>query len=235
MLQLLVVLTNHLAGSSASLPFLVSPDLILMVAAIALALGHWLAGSRDEGSPSAPMSGWTARYRQGGLALTEAAAGLFLLGIATVAARTLGLGGARPSLMVVPAFATLALTALFLWRRRANRRGKPALANLLVLGAAGLGLLTWFIGGSVRHASPFWTVWGGIVPALWLVVAGHIGERRGLFVWGLILSGGLTLGMLAVSGNLIAFSGNMLVCAFLLALTLVACRWADRRLIQRSA
>lgn len=235
LLLLLVVLTNHLAGSSASLPFLVSPDLVLTIAALALALGHALVASPGSASADSQPSGWRARLREGGQSLSEAASGLFLLGIATVAVRTLGFGGARPGLMVAPAFAALALTALLLMRRRLHERGALPLADLLVLGAAGLGLLSWLVSGSVRNPSPFWTVWGGIVPALGLVVAGHLGERRGLFAWGLTLCGGVTLSMLAVSRNLIAFSGNLLVCAFLLAVTLAACRWADRRLTGRSA
>jgi hypothetical protein len=41
--------------------------------------------------------------------------------------------------------------------------------------------------------------------------------------------------MLAASRNLIAFSGNLLLCAVLLSLALVACRWAARRIAGRVA
>jgi hypothetical protein len=235
LLLLLVILTNHLSGSSAGLPYLVSPDLILMVAAVTLALGHVLAEAQGVSSSGAGKGRWATPLRDGGEALRNAAGGLFLLGILTIALRTLGLGGTQPGLMIVPAFAALASAALLLTRRRLDGHGTLPLTDLVVLAAAALGLLAWLVCGATGNASPSWTVWGGIVPALGLVVAGHIGDRRGLFVWGLTLCGGLTLGMLAASRNLIAFSGNLLVCAFLLAMTLAACRWADRRLTRRSA
>ncbi|MBE7200879.1 MAG: hypothetical protein INR70_24175, partial [Parafilimonas terrae] len=81
----------------------------------------------------------------------------------------------------------------------------------------------------------FWTVWGGVVPALMLVVAGDLEDRRDLYGWGLTLTAGLTIGMLAASSNLIAFSGNLLLCALLMSLALLACRWAARRLHGRAA
>ena len=234
LLLLLLVLTNHLGGP-AVLPFVPSPELTFTVGALALALGHAIAGTRRDGVPAEARDGWPTRFGEGGEVLMQAAAGLCLLGILVVALRTLGLGGPKPGLTIVLGFWALALAAFLLSRPRLARGDPLPLADLLVLGAAALGLLTWLVSGVVGGASPFWTVWGGIVPALALVVAGHIGERRGLFGWGLALCAGLTLGMLAVSRNLIGFSGNLLVCALLVAVTLAACRWADRRLTGRSA
>ncbi|MGU3538024.1 DUF2157 domain-containing protein [Methylobacterium sp. A54F] len=235
LLLLLLVLTNHLGVASSGLPFLVPPDRVLMVAALALALGHGLAAASAGTPATAGAGGWAARLREGGEALSRAAAGLCLVGILIVALHTLGFGGAKPGVMTLPAFAALALAALLLVRHRLDGRGPLPLADLLVLGASGLGLLTWLLAGTVRGPSPILTVWGGIVPALTLVVAGHLEERRGLFGWSLTLCAGLTLGMLAFSHSLITFSGNLLVCALLVAMTLAACRWADRRLIGESA
>ncbi|MCJ2021919.1 hypothetical protein MKK84_31700 [Methylobacterium sp. E-065] len=108
-------------------------------------------------------------------------------------------------------------------------------SDLLVLAAAALALLVWLITGSGRELATFWTVWGGIVPALMLVVAGDLEDRRELYGWGIALTAGLTIGMLAASSSLIAFSGNLLLCAILLTLALVACRWAARRIAGRVA
>lgn len=228
LLLILIVLTNHLGGASAGLTFLLPPDRILIVAALALALGHVL-------SRIGPQGEWTSRLRDGAHALTRAAVGLCLLGIVMVSVRTLGFGGARPTFAAALALAAIALAALILARvRSAGLRTLP-LSDLLVLASAALTLLVWLIAGWSREASTFWTVWGGIVPALMLVVAGDLEGRRELYGWGMALTAGITIGMLAASRNLIAFSGNLLLCAVLLSLGLVACRWAARRIDGRAA
>jgi uncharacterized membrane protein len=228
LLLLLIVLTNHLGGAPAGLMFLLPPDRILTVAALALALGHVL--SRFE-----PQEEWASRLREGAHALTRAAVGLCLLGIVMVSVRTLGFGGARPTFAAALALAAIALTACVLARFRLPTRATSPTSDLLVLAAAALALLVWLIAGTSREASTFWTVWGGIVPALILVVAGDLEDRRELYGWGMVLTAGLTVGMLAASSNLIAFSGNLLLCAVLLSLALVACRWAARRIAGRVA
>lgn len=228
LLLLLIALTNHLGGAPVGSTFLMPPDRILSVAALALALGHVLSRVPHEGL-------WASRLNDGAQALARAAVGLSLLGIVMVAVRTLGFGGARPTFMVALAFVALALAALVLARFRMPARATSPMSDLLVLAAATLALLVWLVTGSSREPGTFWAVWGGIVPALMLVVAGDIEDRRGLYGWGLALTAGLTLGMLAASRNLIAFSGNLLLCALLVTLALLACRWAARRIDPRVA
>ncbi|GJE13751.1 MULTISPECIES: DUF2157 domain-containing protein [Methylobacterium] len=228
LLLLLIVLTNHLGGAPAGLTVLLPPDRILTVAALALALGHLL-------SRVPPRGGWPPRLHDGAQALARAAVGLNLIGIVMVAVRTLGFGGARPAFTVALAFAAIALAAFILARRRSPARATLLTSDLLVLAASALALLVWLIAGASREPSTFWTVWGGIVPALTLVVAGELEDRRELYGWGLALTAGLTVGMLAASSNLIAFSGNLLLCALLVTLALVACRWAARRIDGRAA
>jgi uncharacterized membrane protein len=203
LLLLLVVLSNHLGSTPAGSMFLLPPDRILSVAALALALGHVLARLSRENP-------WATRLHGGAQALARAAVGLSLLGIVMVSAPIL-----------VPL--------------RASASALSATSDLLVLAAAALTLLVWLIASLSREPATVWTVWGGIVPALILVVAGHIEDRRELYGWGLALTAGLTLGMLAASRNLIAFSGNLLLCALLLTLALFACRWAARRIDRRAA
>lgn len=227
LLLLLIVLTNHLGGTPAGSTFLLPPDRILSVAALALALGHVLAHLSQEHP-------WLTRLHGGAQALARAAVGLSLLGIVMVSARILGLGGARPTSVVALAFAAIALAVFVLIRLRSSARAMSVTSDLLVLAAAALTLLVWLITALSREPATVWTVWGGIVPALILVVAGNIEDRRELYGWGLALTAGLTLSMLAASRNLIAFSGNLLLCALLLTLALFACRWAARR-IDRSA
>ena len=222
LLLLLIVLTNHLGGAPAGLTFLLPPDRILTVAAIALAVGHAL-------SRLAPQGEWLSRIRAGAFALTRAAVGLCLLGIVMVSVRTLGFGGARPTFAAALALATIAASASVVARFRLPARATYPVSDLLVLAAAALTLLVWLIAGTGREPSTFWTVWGGIVPALMLVVAGDLEGRRELYGWGMTLTAGLTIGMLSASRNLIAFSGNLLLCAVLLSLALLACRWATRR------
>ena len=228
LLLILIVLTNHLGGAPAGLTFLLPPDRFLTVAALALALGHGLSRLQAPGD-------WAGRLRDGAHALARAAVGLCLLGIVMVAVRTLGFGGAQPSFAAVLALAAIALAAFILARGRSSARAIPPTGDLLVLAAAALALLVWLVAGASREASTFWTVWGGIVPALILVVAGDLEDRRELYGWGMALTAGLTLGMLAASSNLIAFSGNLLLCAVLLSLALMACRWAARRIAGRVA
>lgn len=228
LLLLLIVLTNHLGGAPAGLTVLLPPDRILTVAALALGLGHAL--SRLE-----PQRAWTVAFRDGAQALTRAAVGLCLIGIVMVSVRTLGFGGGPPTLVTALAFVAIALAAFLVACFRSPARATSRTGDLLVLAAAALALLIWLIAGASRAPSTFWTVWGGIVPALMLVVAGDLEDRRDLYGWGLALTAGLTLGMLAASSNLIAFSGNLLLCALLLSLALMACRWATRRLHGRAA
>lgn len=228
LLLLLIVLTNHLGGAPAGLTFLLPPDRILTVAAIALALGHVVSRLESQGE-------WALRLREGGYALTRAAVGLCLFGIVMVSVRTLGFGGARPTFAAALALAAIAITAFVLARFRLLTKSTSLTSDLLVLAAAAMALLVWLIAGAGRETSTFWTVWGGIVPALMLVVAGDLEDRRELYGWGMALTAGLTIGMLAASRNLIAFSGNLLLCAVLLSLALVACRWAARRSAGRVA
>ena len=228
LLLLLIVLANHLGGAPAGLTFLLPPDRILSVAAIALALGHLLSRFPREAA-------WAARLREGAQALAGAAVGLILIGIAMVSVHTLGLGGGRPTFMVAFAFIAITLAALVLARFRMPARATSPVSDLLVLGAAALALLVWMVTGSSHDPSTFWTVWGGIVPALMLVVAGDLEDRRELYGWGLALTAGLTLSMLAASRNLIAFSGNLMLCALLVTLALVACRRAGRSLDRKAA
>jgi hypothetical protein len=228
LLLLLIVLTNHLGGAPAGLTFLLPPDRILIVAALALAVGHALSRIKLQEE-------WAQRIREGARSLARAAVGLCLLGIVMVSVRTLGFGGARPTFTVVLAFAAIALAALVIARFRLPILATALTSDLLVLAAASLALLVWLIAGASRTPSTFWTVWGGIVPALTLVVAGEIEDRRELYGWGMALTAGLTIGMLAASSNLIAFSGNLLLCAILLSLALVACRWAARRITEKVA
>jgi uncharacterized membrane protein len=228
LLLLLVVLSNHLGSTPAGSMFLLPPDRILSVAALALALGHVLARLSRE-------KPWATRLHGGAQALARAAVGLILLGIVMVSARILGFGGAQPTPAVALAFAAIAIAALILVRLRASASALSATSDLLVLAAAALALLVWLIASLSREPATVWTVWGGIVPALILVVAGHIEDRRELYGWGLALTAGVTLGMLAASRNLIAFSGNLLLCALLLTLALFACRWAARRIDRRAA
>ncbi|QGY01970.1 DUF2157 domain-containing protein [Methylobacterium mesophilicum SR1.6/6] len=223
LLLLLIVLTNHLGGAPAGLTFLLPPDRILTVAALALALGHVLSRFSLQG-------GWRSHLHDGAQALGRAAVGLSLIGIVMVSVRTLGFGGARPTVTVALAFTAIALAAFVLARFRSPPQTTALTSDLLVLAAAALALLVWLIAGSSRESSTFWTVWGGIVPALTLVVAGDLEDRRELYGWGLALTAGLTLGMLAASSNLIAFSGNLLLCALLVTLALAACRRAARHI-----
>lgn len=228
LLLLLIVFTNHLGGAPAGLTFFLPPDRILTVAAIALAVGHAV-------SSVAPQGEWPSRIHAGALALTRAAVGLCLLGIVMVSVRTLGFGGARPTFAAALALATIATSAFVVARFRLPARAARPTSDLLVLAAAALALLIWLIAGTGREPSTFWTVWGGIVPALMLVVAGDLEDRRELYGWGMTLTAGLTIGMLAASRNLIAFSGNLLLSAVLLSLALLACRWAARRVTGRVA
>lgn len=228
LLLLLVVLANHLGGAPAGLTFLLPPDRILTVAALALAVGHVLSRLEARGD-------WASRVREGAHALTRAAVGLCLFGIVMVSVRTLGFGGARPTFAAALALATIAIAAFVLARFRPPTRAASPTGDLLVLAAAALALLVWLVAGAGREASTFWTVWGGIVPALILVVAGDLEDRRELYGWGMALTAGLTIAMLAASANLIAFSGNLLLCAVLLSLALVACRSAARRIAGRVA
>ena len=228
LLLLLIVFINHLGGAPAGLTFFLPPDRILTVAAIALAVGHAV-------SRVAPQGEWPSRIHAGALALTRAAVGLCLFGIVMVSVRTLGFGGARPTFAAALAFATIATSAFVVARFRLPARAARPTSDLLVLAAAALALLIWLIAGTGREPSTFWTVWGGIVPALMLVVAGDFEDRRALYGWGMTLTAGLTIGMLAASRNLIAFSGNLLLCAVLLSLALLACRWAARRVTGRVA
>ena len=228
LLLILIVLTNHLGGAPAGLTFLLPPDRILTVAALALALGHALSRLKRQEE-------WALRLRGGAHALTRAAVGLCLLGIVMVSVRALGFGGARPTFTVSLAFAAIALAAAVIVRFRLPTQATALTSDLLVLAAAAVALLVWLITGSGRELATFWTVWGGIVPALMLVVAGDLEDRRELYGWGIALTAGLTIGMLAASSNLIAFSGNLLLCAVLLTLALMACRWAARRIAGRVA
>ncbi|MGH1587672.1 DUF2157 domain-containing protein [Methylobacterium phyllosphaerae] len=228
LLLLLIVFANHLGGAPAGLTFLLPPDRMLIVAAVALAVGHALPRL-------APQGEWASRIREGARALTRAAVGLCLLGIVMVSVRTLGFGGARPTFAAALTLATIATSAFVVARFRLPARAIPPTSDLLVLAAAALALLVWVIAGTGREPSTFWTVWGGIVPALMLVVAGDLESRRELYGWGIALVAGFTIGMLAASHNLIAFSGNLLLCAVLLSLALVACRWAARRITGRVA
>lgn len=228
---LLVALANHIGAAPVSgYALFVGPDRIVLVAGLGLGLGRLFAG----------LPGAGRRLREGGDALASAAAGLFLVAVLAVAARTLGLRGVGPGLFTGLAFAALALPACLAVRPRWTGRGPPALADLVILGSAGLALASWLALTAVdpsgrQGGSAFWTVWGGILPALGLVVAGHLDERRALFNGGLTLTAGLTVCMLAVSRDLIGFSGNLFGCAILIALTLAFCRWADRRPAARSA
>jgi hypothetical protein len=200
LLLLLIVLTNHLGGAPAGLTFLLPPDRILIVAAIALAVGHMLSRVPPEGA-------WATRLHDGAQALARAAVGLSLLGIVMVSVRTLGFGGVRPTFTAALAFVAILLAALILSRFRLPSRATSPLSDLLVLAAAALALLVWLVTGSSREPSTFWTVWGGIVPALMLVVAGDLEDRRELYGWGLALTAGLTIGMLAASRNLMPSRG----------------------------
>ncbi|MHC2109361.1 DUF2157 domain-containing protein [Methylobacterium sp. CM6246] len=230
LLLLLVVLANHLGGAPAGLTFLLPPDRILTVAALALAVGHVLSRLEARGDGA-------SRVREGAHALTRAAVGLCLFGIVMVSVRTLGFGVARPTFAaaLALALATIAIAAFVLARFRPPTRAASPTGDLLVLAAAALALLVWLVAGAGREASTFWTMWGGIVPALMLVVAGDLEDRRELYGWGMALTAGLTIAMLAASRNLIAFSGNLLLCAVLLSVALVACRSAARRIAGRVA
>lgn len=225
LLFLLVALTNHLFGPRSGFTPEIGPDRVLAVAALALAAGRVLAGQ--------PGTGAAERLREGGEALARAAAGLVLLGVLGVALRTLGWSGMRPGWSTLVALVAYGLAAAFLIRAR----HRTALADLIVLGAGALAFATLLVqgvglpsGGRVGtwsgRAMPFLTVWGGIMPALALVVAGHIEERRALFGWALTLVAALILAMLAMSSNLIGFAFNLLVSAGLVALTLALCRRA---------
>lgn len=229
---LLAALANHIGAVPVGgyVMGVVAPDRIFLVGLFALILGRPLSGL--------PGVGMMQRVREGGKALAAAATGLCVVGVLAVAVRMLGLRSAMPGLTTVLAFAALALGIALAIRPRLTGRGPLPLGELMTLGAVGLALATWCIVASADPSardggSAFWTVWGGILPALGLVVAGHLDERRGLFSWGLALTGGLTIAMLAVSRDLIGFSGNLLGCAVLIALALAFCRWARRRPIVR--
>lgn len=239
LLLLLIVLANHLgATSSSSAWFIVRPERILTIAVVALGIGHVLA--------ALPDGRWTTRFRDGGEALVQAAAGLCLLGILSVSAWTMGWRDVRfgPSFNgAILAIVVSAALIFGVWRQRQDRL---PLADLIVLGAAALSLIVLLTGNwtdpasasrgtSTWHLAPFWTVWGGIVPCLALVVAGHITERRALFGWALTAIAVLTIGMLIDSSDLLGFSLNLLGTAVLICLTIALCRWADRRLVARTA
>ncbi|WP_375456993.1 DUF2157 domain-containing protein [uncultured Methylobacterium sp.] len=232
---LLVVLANHLGAASGGIPT-IGPDRLMLVAALALGAGHALAGQALAGFGADPR---TARLREGGAALAQAATGVCLLGILAVAARTLGWGGRPSPAWILPTLLAFAAAGALLVLPRRRGRGPLPLPELIVLGSTALSFLVLLTGAwgwaPARGGSPFWTVWGGIVPALGLVVAGHLDERRALFGWGLALVAGLIVGMLAVSRDLLGFSVNLLGSAALVALTLALCRWADRRLAGRTA
>lgn len=240
LLLLLIVLANLLgATSSGSDWFVARPDRILAIAVVSLGIGHAIAAMPDGG-------GWTGRFREGGEALVQAAAGLCLMGILSVSAWTVGWSGERfgPSFTVaVVAISISAALIVGVWLRR---RDKLPVADLVVLGAAALSLIvlltvSWSYPAaahresSIRHLPPFWAVWGGIVPCLALVVAGHIAERRALFGWALTAIAALTIVMLIDSNDLLGFSLNLLGTAFLICLTIALCRWADRRFVARTA
>lgn len=228
---LLATLANHIGAAPISgYTLFLGPDRVVLVAALAHGLGRLLGG----------LPGARERLREGGEALAAAAAGLVLVAVLAVAVRTLGLRGAGPGPSTGLAFAALALAAIPAVRPRWTGRGPLALADLIILGAAGLALASWLALAAVDPAarqggSAFWTVCGAILPALGLVVAGHLEERRALFNGGLALTAGLTIGMLAVSRDLIGFSGYLLGCAILIGLTLGLCRRAERRPTVRSA
>ncbi len=227
LLLILVVLTNHFGGAPAGVIFLLPPDRILTVAALALALGHRVSRFR-------PPGGAGLRLRDGAQALMRAAVGLCLLGIVMVSVRTLGFGGARSTFTVPLAFGAIALAAAVITRFRWPSRATALTSDLLVLAAAATALLVWLIAGGGREPSTFWTVWAAS-SGLMLVVAGDLEDRRELYGWGMALTAGVTIAMLATSRNLIAFSGNLLLCALLLSLALVACRWATRLIAGRPA
>ena len=228
---LLAALANHIGAAPISgYALFVGPDRIVLVAALGHGLGRLLSS----------RPGASQRLREGGEALAAASEGLFLIAILAVAVRTLGLRGSGPGLFTGLAFAGLVLAAIPAVRPRWTGRGPLMLADLVILGAAGLALASWLALAAIDPAarqggSAFWTVCGGILPALGLVVAGHLDERRALFNGGLALTAGLTIGMLAVSRDLIGFSGYLFGCAILIALTLGFCRWAERRMSVRSA
>ena len=232
LLLLLFALASHFdrgADQQHLLPL--SPGWVFTVTALALAFGRILARVREDDAAHA----WLARFREGGKALSEAAAGLCLIGVlvATFELRKTGIAGFGVVEPLAPV--AVALAGLVILRDRLAGRGDGPLADLIVLGAAGLSLSIGFVTGTTMRGSATFSVWGGIVPALALVVASHIDERRALFGWGLALCAGLTLFVLFESSSLIALSGNLFLSAILVALALMASRWLERRVIGRSA
>jgi uncharacterized membrane protein len=224
----LVAMTFRLGAASAlGWTFNVRAELIFFVALAAFASGHALIRT-----PSLPGGD---RLRDGGGALVHAAAGLCLAAILAASIRTLGWTPRGANIWTLPALAAAAATgAILVLPWRAGRSPAPALADLVILGAMVFSLVLLVAGsgwgGTDRQASAFWTVWTGIVPALALVVAGHLDARRALYGWSLVLVGGLIVGLLFTSRDLIGFAGNLLGSAILVAATVWVCRWADRRL-----
>ncbi len=228
LILVLSALANHLEVPPPGFPISLSPDRTLTVAALALALGHALTRLDAEGR-------WVQRIRDGGQALTRAAVGLFLMGFVLACAQTIGFLGSKPTFGTALAVIAIAFAAFVIDRLRASETAKPPLSDLMMLGAAALSLAVWIALGSARTISPLTTVCGGIVPALALIIAGDLDQRRALYGWGITLTAALTLGMLVMSKNLIAFSGLLVVCAVLLTGALIGCRWASRRIAGRIA
>lgn len=231
LLLLLLALASHFGRAAGWLSLSPSPAWVFTIVALALALGRILAGAWNESAAPA----WAGRFRDGGEALAEAAAGLCLIGllVATFELRRSGVA----SLGVVTMLAPLAvgLAAFAILRGRLTGRGAWPLADLIVLGAAALSLLICLVTELTLRESALLSVWGGIVPALALAVAGQIDERRALFGWALALCAALTIYLLFESNSLIALSGNLAICAILVALTLTVSRWLAHRAVGRSA
>lgn len=228
LLVLLSTLSNHLGGQPRGLPIPPAPDRALLVAASAMALGYALPHLSVHAA-------WATRLRDGAQALKDAAAGLILISLVLVAFNLFGFELAHPSALGLVALAAVAGAAFTIDRLRAPNLATRSVGDFLVLAAGALALIVWVAASSSREVSSLWTVWGGIVPALMLVVAGEIDHRRALYGGGITLTAGFTLGMLAMSRSLITFSGNLLLCALVLSLALLACRWANRRISARLA
>lgn len=225
---LLVALTDHIGIALDRRAGSLTPDLTLAVAALAITLGHALTALEAEGS-------WIARLRTGAQALTQAGVGLFLIDTVFACLQFVGLARSPTTATTYVAIVALGCCAFALHHIRKSEPIKPPISDLLMLGAATLSLCVWILASQSREMATLWTVWGGIVPALILIVAGDIDRRPVLYGSGIALTAALTLGMLAMSKNLIAFSGNLVVCAIALGFALLGCRWAARRITRRLA
>jgi uncharacterized membrane protein len=225
-LLLLIPMATQLGAVAWRPPVLsVRQDVVLLVAAILITLGHGLVHL----VPAA-----MARQVRGNLGLAARASGglvLFGIALATVATMSGQWMAATPWAYAGLASAVAGGAALLILLPL--RRVAVPVGDVVILGAGAmslLGPLLWPYAGTAGLAmAPFWTVWAGLVPCLAVAIAAHLDDRRTLFGWSMAVCAGLIVMMLYVSRDLLGFSANLLVSAAVIGIAVIACRWAEAR------